>query len=106
VHAAQPGEFEGLTPGNENVPYVSRYLGEAQITDGHGNVLARLAYEDGEGVVTADIAPGRVEGELALTPAGFWTVDLPANTLQAWDHLNRLGRDYYAATFRPFLGGV
>ena len=43
MHAAQAGEFEGLTPGNETVPYVSRFLGEAQITDGHGNVLARLA---------------------------------------------------------------
>jgi predicted amidohydrolase len=68
VHAAQAGEFEGLTPGNETVPYVSRFLGETQITDGHGQVLARLAYEDGEGVVTADIAPGRVEGDLAPTP--------------------------------------
>src|SRR5215469_10104528 len=103
VHAAQAGEFEGLTPGNETVPYVSRFLGETQITDGHGNVLARLAYEDGEGVVTADIAPGRVAGGLAPTPEGFWTVELPANTLQAWEHLNSLGRDYYATKFRPLL---
>ena len=103
MHAAQAGEFEGLTPGNETVPYVSRFLGETQITDGHGNVLARLAYDDGEGVVTADIVPGRVEGELAPTPEGFWTVELPANTLKAWDRLNSLGRDYYATKFRPLL---
>jgi predicted amidohydrolase len=103
VHAAHAGEFEGLTPGNETVPYVSRFLGETQITDGHGKVLARLAYEDGEGVVTADIAPGRVEGELAPTPESFWTVELPAKTLQRWDDLNRLGRDYYATKFRPLL---
>jgi predicted amidohydrolase len=106
VHAAQAGQFEGLTPGNESVPYVSRFLGETQITDGHGNVLARLACEDGEGVVTADITPGRVEGGLAPTPEGFWTVELPANTLQAWDRLNSLGRDYYATTFRPLLEGA
>src|SRR5262249_46695112 len=68
VHAAQAGEFEGLTPGNETVPYVSRFLGEAQITDGHGNVLARLAYEDGEGIITADITPRRIEAHLAPTP--------------------------------------
>ena len=85
------------------MPYVSRFLGEAQITDGHGNVLARLAYEDGEGIVTADIAPGRIEGDLAPTPEGFWAVDLPPKTLQVWDHLNSLGRDYYATTFRPLL---
>ena len=103
VHAAQAGEFEGLTPGNETVPYISRFLGEAQITDGHGNVLARLAYEDGEGVVIAAITPGRVEGDLAPIPEGFWTVELPATTLQAWDHLNSLGRDYYATKVRPLL---
>jgi predicted amidohydrolase len=103
VHAAQAGDFEGLTPGNESVPFVSRFLGETQITDGHGNVLARLAYEDGEGVVTADITPGRVLGDLAPTPDNFWTVELPANTLKAWDHFNSLGRDYYATKFRPLL---
>jgi predicted amidohydrolase len=103
VHAAQAGDFEGLTPGNETEPFVSRFLGETQIVDGHGNVLARLACEDGEGIVTADIEPGRVAGDLAPIPAGFWTVDLPANTLKAWDHFNSLGRDYYATTFRPLL---
>jgi predicted amidohydrolase len=103
VHAAQFGEFEGLTPGNESVPFVSRFLGETQITDGHGNVLARLACEDGEGVVTADITPGRVEGDLAPIPDGFWTAALPANTLKAWDHFNAFGRDYYATKFRPLL---
>ena len=103
VHASQAGEFEGLTPGNETVPYVSRYLGETQIADGHGNVLARLAYEDGEGVVVADIVLGRVEGDLAPIPESFWTAELPPNTLKTWDDRNRFGQDYYATTFRPLL---
>ena len=103
VHAAQVGEFEGLTPGNETVPFISRFLGETQITDGHGTVLARLSYEDGEGMASADITPGRVEGDLAPIPQAFWTVDLPAPTLQSWDRLNSLGRDYYATNFCPLL---
>ena len=103
VHASQAGEFEGLTPGNETVPYVSRYLGETQIADGHGNVLARLAYEDGEGVVVADIVLGRVEGDLAPIPESFWTAELPPNTLKTWDDRNRFGQDYYVTTFRPLL---
>lgn len=103
VHASHAGDFEGLTPGKENVPYLSRYLGETQITDGCGNVLARLAYEDGEGVITADITPGRVKGKPAPIPEGFWTGELPPNALKAWDNLNSLGRDYYTGTFRPLL---
>lgn len=103
MHASHAGEFEGLTPGKESVPYASRYLGETQITDGYGNVLARLAYEDGDGVVTADITPGRIDNELAPIPEGFWTTELPSNTLQAWDYLNSLGHDYYAKTFQASL---
>jgi hypothetical protein len=103
VHAAQAGEFEGLTPGNEIVAFASQFLGETQITDGHGNVLARFAYEDGEGVVSADITAGRVKGDLAPILQGSWTIELPATTLQAWDHFNSLGREYYATKFRPLL---
>jgi N-carbamoylputrescine amidase len=102
VHGSHAGEFEALTPGNEAKPYASRYLGETQIVDGKGNVLARMAYEDGEGVVTADITPGAVEPSAPI-PDDFWTGDLPAGARYAWEHLNALGREYYATTMRPLL---
>jgi N-carbamoylputrescine amidase len=105
VHASHAGEFEGLTPGNESMPYVSRYLGETQITDGVGRVLARMTYEDGEGVITADITPGKVAGASAPIPENFWTGELPPMAAKAWEHLNLLGRQYYAATVRPILEG-
>jgi predicted amidohydrolase len=105
VHASHAGEFVGLTPGNESVPYVSRYLGETQITDGTGRVLARMTYEDGEGVITAEIAPGRAPGAAEPIPEGFWTGELPPMAVKAWERLNRLGRQYYEATVRPMLGG-
>jgi N-carbamoylputrescine amidase len=105
IHASHAGEFEGLTPGNESMPYVSRYLGETQITDGSGRVLARMTYEDGEGVITADITSGRAAGALEPIPDGFWTVELPPGAIKAWEYLNPLGRQYYAATVRPILAG-
>ena len=105
VHASHAGEFEGLTPGNESMPYVSRYLGETQITAGDGRVLARMTCEDGEGVITADITPGKVAGARAPIPENFWTGELPSMAAKAWEHLNPLGRQYYAATVRPILEG-
>jgi predicted amidohydrolase len=105
VHASHAGEFEGLTPGNESMPYNSRYLGETQITDGSGRVLAHMTYEDGEGVITADITPGKVAGDPAPIPESFWTGELPAMAARAWEHLNPLGRQYYATTVRPILEG-
>jgi N-carbamoylputrescine amidase len=105
VHASHAGEFEGLTPGKESAPYVSRYLGETQITDGNGRVLARMTYEDGEGVITAEITPGKVAGVSAPIPEGFWTGELPSMAAKAWEHLNLLGQQYYATTVRPILEG-
>jgi len=103
VHASHAGEFEGLTPGNESVPYVSRYLGETQITDGCGRVLARMAYEDGEGVITAEIEPGRAAGATVPIPETFWTGELPPMAVKAWERLNPLGQQYYTETVRPML---
>jgi predicted amidohydrolase len=105
IHASHAGEFEGLTPGHESAPYVSRYLGESQITDGNGQVLARMTYEDGEGVITADITPGQVAGVSAPIPDDFWTGALPLGATKAWESLNPLGRQYYATTVRPNLEG-
>jgi hypothetical protein len=34
---------------------------------------------------------------------GCRAAELPSRTLQVWDHLNGLGRDYYATHFRPLL---
>ena len=102
IHASHAGEFEGSTPGSESTPYVSRYLGETQITDGHGQILARMTYEDGEGVITADITPGQVDVSTSITD-DFWTSALPLGAIKAWEYLNPLGRRYYATTFRPNL---
>jgi len=62
-----------------------------------------MAYEDGEGVIVADISPGRAIGALAPIPNGFWTVELTQGARKSWDHLNALGAKYYAEEVRPRL---
>jgi predicted amidohydrolase len=105
VHASHAGEFTGLTPGNESTPYRSRYLGETQIVDATGEVLSRLTYEDGEGVITADIALGAVHDGRAAIPNAYWTSELPPMAQKAWDHVNAFGREYYLKEVRPMLEG-
>ena len=102
VHASHAGTFAGFVPPAGEKPYRSRYLGETQIVDGQGKVLARLSVDDGEGVIVADILPGQVGGQLAPVPEGFWIPDLPDATLSAWEFLNRLGEDYYLKTTQPY----
>ena len=51
------------------------------------------------------IAPGKVAGATEPIPENFWTGELPSMAAKAWEHLNPLGRQYYAATVRPILEG-
>ena len=101
VHASHAGKFEGLNPFDDTLPYRSRFLGETQIVDGHGNILARRPYQDGEGVVLADIEPGRIKGDREPIPEGFWIPDHPESVIQAWNRQNEFGREYYTTITRP-----
>ena len=63
VHASHAGRFEGLSWPGKPAPFPSSYLGETQIVNGRGEILARMSREDGEGVITADIVMGEAAGQ-------------------------------------------
>ena len=96
----------GFVPPDGEKLYRSRYLGETQIVDARGEVLARLSADDGEGVIVADILTGEVGGQPAPVPEDFWIPDLPAATLSAWEFLNRIGADYYQKTTRSYRAAI
>ena len=93
VHASHAGDFVGNTPWLP-LKYKSRFLGETQIVDGDGNILARLSCEDGEGVISADIILAKVSPTEEI-PSRFWIPDLPASIRFAWFYQNLHGRRYY-----------
>lgn len=101
VHAAHTGDFEGATPGADDVPYKSRWLGRAQIVDGHGKVLASAAQDAGEAVVVADVIPGLVEADDLVIPDTFWLHEMTDASLDAWEKQNAFGRVYYKDVTRP-----
>lgn len=94
VHAAHAGRFEAGMPLLPGMPYRSGFLGEAQLVDAGGTVLARLRREEGEGLAVADIEPGRA-GPAEELPAGFWIPDLPWVIRMAWQYQNLHGKVYY-----------
>jgi N-carbamoylputrescine amidase len=102
IHASHAGDFEGRTPGNEDKPYRSRFLGETQIVDGTGMVTARMTYDDGEGFVLGDLVIGRVPPSEAI-PDTYWIEPLPSNAAHAWDVLGKMGSEYYKTTMKPLL---
>jgi predicted amidohydrolase len=94
VHASHAGRFRGKSPWLPGVPYESYYLGETQIVDGAGNILGRLTREDGDGVITAKVTPGRVEPSEDI-PDRYWIPNLPSVIKFAWTYQNAHGKRYY-----------
>jgi predicted amidohydrolase len=97
VHAAHAQPFRGNTP-LIPFPYISILQGESQITDAYGNIVARRTFEEGAGVITAEIDPSPVSPSDPLGD-GFWIDIKPWPFLAAWELLwavfNTYGKLYY-----------
>ena len=98
VQPAHVGEvvMETPIPGLAGVDWPTILVGETQITDAAGTILARLAYQDGEGYVCADVALGPV-APLTPVPEHFWMATPPVSTQAVWHLGNRIGRAKYEA---------
>lgn len=106
VHASHVGSFEGMVPGSEGEVYASRYLGETQIVDESGRVLARMTSEDGDGVICEEITMTTSPvGNLAI-PDAYWSGELPPIAQKSWEVVNEFGREYYKQTFRPIVAAA
>ncbi|MDY6965797.1 MAG: carbon-nitrogen hydrolase family protein [Halobacteriota archaeon] len=94
IHAAHAGDLDGDFPLLPGIPYLSFYLGETQIVDADGNILARLKREDGDGIITAELELGS-RNPTEEIPRKFWIPRLPLFFRIAWMYMNLHGRSYY-----------
>jgi N-carbamoylputrescine amidase len=95
VHAAHAGDFEGKLPFSPGFLYRSYYLGETQIVDETGRIMARMKREDGEGFVTAELDLSKKHEPTESVPDGFWIPELPRAFRLLWIIQNLHGRRYY-----------
>jgi predicted amidohydrolase len=103
VHAAHAGRFVGQSWPDSGESYPSRYLGEAQIVDGNGRILARMSREEGEGVITADVTLGPVTDEPDAIPDSFWIAEFPEAVYRQWESDLETGHQYYLSTTLPHV---
>ena len=96
AHAAHVGPVLSETPLGPGIPWPTTMIGESQICDRDGSVLARLSEEDGEGHVSAEVSVG------APTPVGEiasrrWIQDMSLIVTQgiAWYGMNFHGDVHY-----------
>ena len=98
VHAAHAGALECELPWFP-LPYRGHFEGATMICAAAGTVLASRDRGDGEGVVLADISPGR-RAPRAQPPAGFWLHRRGAVATAAWHVQRAHGRRWYRRNMR------
>jgi len=94
IHAGHCARFSCATPYVPWRPFNSYYLGETQIVAADGTILARRTFEQGEGIVIAEVSLGDPE-PLDPLPRGFWIPDLPLWMRAAWTYQNFHGKRAY-----------
>ncbi|MCW2999195.1 MAG: carbon-nitrogen hydrolase family protein [Solirubrobacterales bacterium] len=96
AHAAHVGPITGETPMGPGIPWPTEMVGESQICDRDGTVLARLSLEDGEGHVSADVQIRTAE-PLDVIGERFWVPKMSLVTHAAWHGMNAHGALRYKA---------
>lgn len=96
AHASHVGPITMHLPLLPKVPYRTTMLGETQITERDGTILARLSEEDGEGHVAArvELADPSPLDEVADR---FWIPDMTLSIRSTFDLANFHGRTSYRA---------
>jgi predicted amidohydrolase len=98
LHAGHTGMLEGgflVLPGTRiSVPTRTQLMGETQIIDGEGAVVARRHYTEGAGIVGGEIELGATSPKKA-PPDRFWIPNLEGFPKALWLHQNPAGASVY-----------
>jgi predicted amidohydrolase len=94
VHASHVGPITGETPLAPGLPWPTVMIGETQICDRDGTILARLSLEDGEGHIAADVELAE-PAPLDPIQARYWIPDMSLMTNIAWHGMNAHGAMSY-----------
>ncbi|MCA9184507.1 MAG: hypothetical protein KDA99_02770, partial [Planctomycetales bacterium] len=101
IHANTVGSGWSQDGRKGKPPMLGRGMGDSQIVDAEGKILARRPHTEGEGVVFAEIQIGRTAPEDEIPKEEFWTPDFTEVLKQSWHNGGSYGRDYYLKTARP-----
>jgi predicted amidohydrolase len=96
VMASHVGAIDFDTPLVPGVPWKTMMVGETQIVERDGTILARLTGEDGEGHVSAEVTLDAPEPVDPLGPM-YWIPPLSVSTRAAWTVMNTHGALKYRA---------
>jgi predicted amidohydrolase len=91
AHAAHVGPIQGETPLGPGIPWKTSMIGESQVCERDGTILARLTLEDGEGHVAADVDVSAPPAPSLEIESRFWIPRFTLTTHAAWYAMNAHG---------------
>jgi predicted amidohydrolase len=97
--AQHVGQYRSVSPLMPGIPYNTLGVGESQIVERDGTILARMGLEDGEGHTSAEITIAPPE-PLTPIPSAFWIAPQPVSVHLVWHLYNNVGRLEYALNKR------
>lgn len=99
VHAGHVGTLDrpvSLVPGGGlRLPFKSVLMGETQITDREGVVIARRTRQEGAGILFGEVGMGAREPAEPI-PDRFWIPELTKRFRLLWSHQNWVSKPEYA----------
>ena len=101
IHANTVGSSWSRDGRKGKPPMLVRGMGDSQIVDAQGKILARRPHSEGEGVVFAEVQTGRTSPADEVPKDEFWTPDFSETLKQSWYNGGSYGRKYYLETARP-----
>lgn len=94
VHASHVGPITMFMPALPKVPWRTSMLGETQIVERDGTILARLSEADGEGHIAATIELGAAPPPDPIKDE-YWIPAMTASVRATWDLANIHGKVNY-----------
>lgn len=102
VMASHVGPVEMRTPYLPRIPWRTAMVGQTQICDQDGNLLARLGMEDGEGHISAVIELSSLR-EVIPAPDTYWMIEMGRPIEVVFHAFNAVGAASYKAR-KAFTG--
>lgn len=103
IHSNHCGTITAFDYPDEKNPYTFQMVGATQMVDRDGNIIARKAFDDGEGLIISDISTDKGKRKPADIDYGsYWIEPLPEPYLYAWENYNRTGKNYYETVSKPY----
>lgn len=100
AHASHVGPITGQTPLIPGIAWPTVMLGESQVCDRDGTILARLTLEDGEGHVSADVDLSLAPEPSERPPNRYWVPELSRTSVFAFHSMNAQGSLSYRLRHR------